>query len=96
MSLLIFFINDAFNIIGTSVDRLLTCLVASWGSFTVTVRFGMPALRRGCLATSALPPLGRKKSLRMLLSFPPLDGFLTMSLEGDSLCLPGGQDLLFP
>ena len=44
----------------------------------------------------ALPPLGKKKSLRMLISFPPFDGFLTISLGGDNLCLPGAHDLLFP
>ena len=84
------------SIIGTSVDWFLTPVATSWGSFSAIIEFGMPALRKGYLAANALPPLGRKKSLRILLSFPPFDGFLTISFGGDDLCLLGGKDLLFP
>ena len=50
-------------------------MAPSWDSFPVMVGFGIPALRRGYLAAGALLPLGKKKSLRILLSFPPFDGF---------------------
>ena len=87
----------SMSIIGTSVLWFLLSAETSLGSFPVVTRFGSPALRKGNLDVWVLLPLGKKKSLIiLLLSLPPFEGFLTMSLGGDALCLFGGKDLLFP